>query len=372
MGITLSHASALHTTRLLRASGANLREMDHIALPRPVPWTRKRWSMSEFAPAIWNWRPPSPAAPLDVLVATAPERLRMKNVQSHICGANLPADSIIWLDEHTSIPCPPLLFIQMAERASLPSLVLLGYELCGYFTRDADNPARGPITDNIPPATDVEEIRDYLDAAAGIAGMSKARHAIKFIADRALSAPEAVLATMYSLPATERGYGMGPVALNQRIELADGIGPEAHGARYPDILFAFAPMGINYDGGDHLNLSGLVKAARDAACAGAETKIDAERILSTKMVELREKAVDDIRRTRELAAQGLIIFPATKEDLNGWGKLDALTRQVLACARTVFGVDTSCYDELLEDGEFSRERQKLLESMLPPNASMIL
>ena len=371
MGITLSHASALRTMRFLRANGANFHEMDRIALSEPTPWVRGRWSMLEFAPGNWCWSPPSAAEPLDVLVGAPSERLRMNNVRSHVCRAELPASSIIWLDEHASIPCPPLLFIQMAELVPLPALVLLGHELCGHFTRHAGNPAFGPVIDGIRPATSVEEIRDYLASVSGVAGMRKVRRAVSYVADHALSAPEAVLATMYSLPETECGYGMGPVTLNQRIELAGASGASGHVARYPDILFSFAPMGINYDGERHLDLPRLVKVARDASLAEAESQADAERALLAVTAEIREKAVDDIWRTRELASQGFLVFPVVKEDLEGRGRLDMFTRQVLACARTVFGIDTSRFERALEDRGLARDRQRLLDSLLPPNASAI-
>ena len=365
MGLTISHKTALHATRLIRAEGLDMNKMDHASIARPTPWIGKRWTARQFAPEVWNWRRPSSVSPLDVVVASSGERLRMANVTNHVCSVKLPPNSILWLDEHTTMPCPELLFLQIAEVASLPGLVLLGHELCGHFTRNADNPLGGPIVDNIPSATNVAEISAYLDAVSGLPGLLKARKAIKYVSDQALSAPETVLATIYSLPPEELGYGMGPVTINKRIQLGDDEHDWGPGNRYPDILFHFAPLGINYDGEDHLDLAGLVRAAQQASLADADTKLEMENALIAKTHDVREKAVDDIRRNRQLAAKGYIVFPATKEDLFGEGNLDELTRQILSCAREVFGADIRQYEETLENSLLARERYRLLAAMLP-------
>ena len=365
MALTISHASALRITRLLRSEGVNLAQMDHTALAHPAPWTRNRWSKREFQPETWNWQQPDPRCKLDILVSSPDERLRIKHVRNHICSANLPDGSILWLDEHTSMPSPALLFVQIAETASLPALVLLGHELCGNYTRCAHNPAEGPIIDNISAATSVAEIRAFLNSVTGVTGMNQAKAALDLIADHTLSAPEAILSTMYSLPPRESGYGMGPVALNRRIALTVESNQTNAAARYPDILFSFAPIGLNYDGEGHLDLVGLADAARQAALADADAKAQAEHALTAKLITVREKAVDDIQRNRQLAAEGFIVFPVVKEDLYEWGALDTLTRQILACAREVFGVDTSAFEETLENTELARDRPALLNAMLP-------
>ena len=343
--------------------------MDRGKVARPLPWVGKRWSMREFSPETWGWQQPSKNRKLDILVGSPDERVRMAGITSHVCTASLPANAIIWLDEHTTMPSPPLLFAQMAETASIPALVLLGNELCGHFSRSADNPQAGPITDQLPAATSVSEIASFLEAAANLSGRTRAREALRYVSDHAISSPEAVLATMYSLPPKESGYGMGPVTLNRRISISDGNGQQSVSARYPDLLFSFAPVGINYDGEGHLDLAGLVQSARKAELADAENKQQAEAALSAKLHDVRSKAIDDIQRNRQLAASGYIVFPATKEDISEWGALDELTREILSCARTVFGADVHRYEETLEDTDRARDRFMLLNAMLPTGTS---
>ena len=309
------------------------------------------------------------------MVDSPEARVRMSGIRNHTISSELPPNSIIWLDENTTMPCPALLFAQMAETASLPALVLFGHELCGNYSRFADNPSGGPVTDKIAAATSVEELRAYLSTLPKMAGLKRARQAVNYIADHAVSAPEAVLSTVYALPPAESGYGMGPLTLNKQIDVVHDAGADATGSRFPDILFPFAPVGINYDGEGHLDLMGLVKAARAAEFADAETKLQADQALVAKTAEVREKALDDIHRTRELAASGYIVFPATKEDLFGWGQLDCLTRQILDCAQNAFGADVAQYRETLDDAALKRDRFALLSAMLPtanPERSEIL
>jgi hypothetical protein len=269
---------------------------------------------------------------------------------------------------------PEYLFVQMAESLSIPELVLLGYELCGNFTRSKDDPIRGDVTDGICPATSVAELYSFAWGVDRLPGIVKAREAIQYISNHAVSVPEAILATIYSLPQAESGYGMGPVTLNQRVSVADGDddassheGRKLPRARYPDLMFSFAPIGINYDGGDHLDLDGLVEAARQDALteANSDDKALTSLGLREKAASVRAKVVDDIQRNRQLASRGKIVFPATKEDLYEEDGLENLTQQLLSCAHEVFGTDVRSFEKTLNDTAERRNRRSLLSSMLP-------
>lgn len=370
MGLTLSHTSALSALRMLRADEVDVRCVDHGSIATPQTWVGKRWSMREFISDEWKWDRPSSKQPLHVMVANQQRRVRMQYINSHVCATQLPASSILWLDEHTTISSPVLLFIQMAEIFSVPELVLLGYELCGDFARSATNPFDGPVTDGITQATSVDELRHYMDSVDYVPGLVKARIAVQYVADHAVSAPEAVLATMYSLPPEESGYGMGPVSLNQRVDVSldesteDGQIGNAR-SRYPDILFSFAPLGINYDGEDHLDLRTLVRLAIQAVLSSDVDTEELTRNLLAKQEAIRAKYVDDIRRNRQLASKGRIVFPVTKEDLYEHNGLDNLTRQILSCAQEAFGIDIRKYVKVLDNTQMSRDRRALLASMLP-------
>ena len=361
MGLTLSHTSALHAMRLVRSEGVDVRKMDHVALAKPTPWRGKRWTARAFAADIWAWQVPSEKNPLHVLVESQLQRVRSRALNCHVCGWDLPAHSVLYLDEHASVVAPELLFLQMSDMLSLQELVMLGYELCGCFSCDANNPAKGPVTDKIAPATTVEELVRFVTSAGAYRHVGQAMNALDYIADHAVSVPEAVLATMYSLPVKELGYGMGPVTLNQRVRIGDDRDAPS---RYPDIMFEFAPVGINYDGEVHLDLAGLVSLAR--AAERAEGK-EAEQIhgeLAKKRETVRAKVVDDAARNRELATRGKLVFPMTKENLYGKDNLDRFTREILQCARAFFGTDTSKYEKVLNDTSLCKERYEMLSKLL--------
>lgn len=365
MSVTLSHSSALVVLRMLRAEGVNIREMEPTAIANPSTWVGKRWTLREFKPPQWQWPQPTRNEHLHVLVPKGARYIRMSTVETHTLWIGDPSLLALWVDPHTSIACPELLFLQMAEALPLPLLVMLGYELCGNFSRDPVNPINGEARINIPTATSVELIAERLAAFAGARGIVKARKALDYVCDNALSPMEALLGTVYSLPPQESGYGMGPIALNERVTVGELNGPDRTQSRYPDLSFSFAPVGLNYDGEDHLDLAGLVRAAHKATKAEGEEEAEARTALQEKLQAVRAKAVDDNVRNRQLAAAGRIVFPVTKEDVYGWGKLDELTWQILQCAQSVFGTEVEGFRRVLEDTDRKRDRYVLLTSFLP-------
>lgn len=368
MGITLSHSSALAVLRTLRAESVNVHEMEPAAVVSPSTWVGRRWTMREFESSQWRWPQPTRNEHLHVLVPKGARYIRMSTVETHALWNGNASLSALWVDSHASIVCPELLFLQMAEVLPLPSLVMLGYELCGNFSRDANNPIDGEAIINIPTATNVRQLADYLAAYAGARGVTRARKALEYVSDNALSPMEALLGTMYSLPPQESGYGMGPITLNERVAVGKPNESDHMRSRYPDLSFSFAPVGINYDSEDHLDLTGLVRAARRAATAKGGEQAEAKKELREKLESVRAKAVDDNMRNRQLAASGRIVFPVTKEDVYGWGKLDELTWQILQCAQSVFGADVERFMQTLEDTDRKRDRYILLTSFLPSGA----
>lgn len=365
MALTLSHQSALDAIRTLRAAEANVQEMDTVPLDQPTPWVGRYWTARSFDSSLWRWNRPKRNRHLHVAVPQRRGRLRMANVDVHSVWSDLPANSALWIDETSRIVCPELLFLQMSEELSFPMLVQLGYELCGHYTRWADEPRNGLITDHVAAATSVAQIGHYLSAVKGMPGVNTARKALEHVCDHALSAPEAALAIVYSLPPREAGYGMGPITLNERVRLDDANYWTSVRSRFPDLMFSFAPVGINYDGSGHLDLKGLVGAAQQVALANPETLPKAMRALDDKLAKVRAKVVDDNMRNRQLASQGRIVFPATKEDICDCDHLDGLTRQILGCAHSTFGVDTREFVQTLDDTSQKMDRAALVSSILP-------
>ena len=367
MGITLSHISALDATRALRSAGRNIPEMDAVALSAPSTWRGVRWSMRLFGPSEWRFAPPDRRRHLHVLVPQQKDSVRMTNVESHCYSGTLPRGSIVWLDTHASMVCPELLFLQMANVFSLPALVMLGYELCGNFSRSPDDPLHGDVATPVPAATSVERIADFLKDVPHVWGVKRARQALGFVSDNALSAPEALIATMYSLPEEESGYGIGPTTLNARVRINDDnecVDDDQARSRYPDLLFPFARVGINYDGGNHLDLSGLISAAQSTVLETEKERHDQAVLdLLNKREAVRNKYIDDNLRDRQLASRGYLVLRATKEDIESLEKLDAFTRDLLRTAQNLMGIDVSPYLRPLDDTSKTRDRKDIFDAL---------
>lgn len=365
MGLTISFLSALDAMRTIRSNGISVQEMDTTLLTQPVPWAGKHWSMKEFESSKWQWGIPTADDPLHVLVPQLTGRPRMAYVRTHLTRQNLPSRSILWADECTSIVCPELLFLQMVSVFSFPALVLLGYELCGNFSRSALDPLNGHVEMNIPAATSVDRIREYILASSYGRGASVALRALDCVSDHALSAPEALLAAMYSMPTNEAGYDMGPITLNEKVRINCNGDSARKQHRYPDITLSSIPIGINYDGEGHFELDGLKDLIRHAESLEGEEYEATRELIHHKLDSIRKKMLDDNMRNRELAAAGRIVMVVTKDDLYGKGNLDILTRQMLDCAHNAFGLDVQKHVRILDDTDAARDRNELLESFLP-------
>ena len=92
---------------------------------------------------------------------------------------------------------------------------------------------------------------------------------------------------------------------------------------------------------------------------------EASEALRDELIATRSKVLDDNLRDRQLAAQGRIVFSATKEDLSDGKHLDDLTRQILSCAHNVFGADVDEHLRMLEDTSLEHDRWNVLDSLTP-------
>lgn len=363
MRITLSHHSALDALRCLRMEEDNPKEMDHVSLVKPTPWVGKQWSGQAFDSEHWRWMVPSRQKKLHVLVPHHSDKIRMDTVISHVCTKKLPSTAIVWLDEYSAMVGPELLFLQMASELSLPELVLLGHELCGNFSLPGSEAHGATARTHIPAATSVGRLNGFLSSMKKAWGVRRARLALQYVVNHALSFPEAVLSTMYALPRREGGYGLGPVLLNERVDVTSHL-DDQHRYRFPDLLFSFAHIGINYDGEKHLDLDGIVAAAQEVERLEGEKRESSRVELVKKVDEVRAKVVDDMKRDRQLMAKGYIVLPMVKEDLYTRGGLDQFTLSLLECAHTFFGVSLDNSIKEILDPSTTPDRRDLLELLL--------
>lgn len=352
MQLTVNKLTALHIMREMRTSNSGLpRPRVDFAAPDPAP--RKRWTKSALPLDVLRLSTaPSVDHKLDVAVPSQKTRLKASFASNTVYEAGLPNNSFIDVGGGVRIPCPELLFIEMVSVMGAASHVLLGYELCGTFARDADDPRGGGVMFDVPPATSVYKILAYMADCHQVIGVITARERLAYVADNAWSPMESVLAAMLALPIQELGYGLGPIELNVRHQNApELISRGCVSSRVPDIELSGRPIGFNYDGRGHLDLDSILFAegagAHEAAAA------------------VREKYVDDLRRSRELMAGGKLIMPIVSEDLFAAGALDILVLEALL-AMEALGVDVPAMTRgCIESTTLSRMRQELVWSLLP-------
>ncbi|MBM6676003.1 hypothetical protein H6A07_04505 [Olsenella uli] len=353
MRLCVCKLTALRALRQLRSSSARLPEA-RCDLPVPDPSPACRWT-SRLVPVerLALDERPSAERRIDVAVPTRDARIQAGFVANALHSRGYPAGSFVDLGDGLVIPCPELLFLELAGVLMQDTLALLAYELCGTFSRDARDPRLGPVTYDVEPVTSVARIATYLDSCPGVRGVAEARRALARAADNAWSAPESVIALMATTPIERFGYGLGRVRLNRRRANDRGlVALGTRASRVPDIEIAGTSVGLNYDGHDHLDLASIAEATPED--------------VSEAMAAVRGKYRDDLSRNRELAAQGRIVLPVTSEDLFAPGGLDAVMLEAMMVAGRIDGrrmAELDCM--LLESDTLSVVRQLTIWALLP-------
>lgn len=353
MRLCVCKLTALRVLRRLRGSGARLPHA-RCELPAPDPSPARRWT-PRLVPVerLALDAAPSAERPIDVAVPARERRIQAGFARNALHSKGYPAGSFVDLGDGLVIPCPELLFLELADVLIEDALALLAYELCGTFSRDPRDPRLGPVAYDVEPVTSVARIREYLDACPGVRGVAAARRALERAADNAWSAPESVIAMMMMTPVVRFGYGIGRVVLNRRHPNGRGlVALGARSSRVPDIEVAGTSVGLNYDSHDHFDLQSIAVAAPEEVSAAISA--------------VRNKYRDDLSRNRELAARGRIVLPVTSEDLFASGGLDAVMYEVMMTIARIDGRRPDDIDlVMLETVTMGLIRQLTIWAMLP-------
>ncbi len=235
------------------------------------------------------------ARPIELLCAetTASKRSALFNV--HATSGDLPAESLVRLNERCSIVSPELLLVQMASLATDLELVLLVEELCGLY---ALQPAtEGGMLQRKEPLTNIKHITSFLDSGRRFRGAQKLRRALGMAIELSGSPQESKLAPRISWPRAKGGYHIEIVSMNRGVEVTEMRRDLAQAKiRKPDILFRLPSEGIpglylDYQGNPHLQ---------------------------------NGRPQEDAARMNELLAVGLKPFAIWKEQCESTSYMDAL------------------------------------------------
>ena len=348
MQIALTGVTALRAWRAIRSGKCPKAHVGkRIDLPAPDPAPAKRWTANALDLGFLGIDASKldPARPIHVATPDAKKRIRTAGIE---CATytKLPSGSFVDVGHGVALACPELVFIELGAHTRTEVQLLLGYELCGGFSRDAISPRDGDVTYNVVPITSTEKIAAYLAECKYVPGLDNARKALPRLRDNAWSPTEAVVAMLAATDAADLGYGLGDVVLNQRIQVT------SQATRVPDILFVGTHVGLNYDGAVHFGLQDVV------AAAGTQQQSEA-------VAQARARIVGDKRRSRDLLAAGYTVLPVTSEDLYEKGGLDAVMLQVMDLIGRETGEPFVAQRNLLARPKLAKRRQRLIWSLLP-------
>ncbi len=360
MHLTVNKFSGLRAMRRKRTAEGRL-PRGRVGLLAPDPSPQVRWTVGLLPLDVLALdHAPDERHALNVAVPDARARLQGRFATSTVYSRNLPDGSFIELDAGISVSCPELAFVEAGTYMTPMAHILLGYELCGTYSRDGRNPRCGSVAFGVEPATSVERIRSYIEQAGRIRGAQRAKELLSYVADNAWSPMEAVVAALATIPATEGGYGLCEVALNRRRANApELVKLGCKESRVPDIEIVGTRVGFNYDGRGHFG------ADAPGGSSSAEST-DASKALGS--AASRSKYLDDLRRNRELAASGAVVLPVTSEDLFQQGGLDAVMLEAVLVMEKLGDISAAKARELkaiIRTPVLQRERQRIIWSLLP-------
>ena len=356
MHLCVNSLTALALLRSLRAEHPDL-SLAACGVPEPDPWPRRRWS-ARLIPyhLLGRSKPPSSQDPIHVVAPDAGSRPKARVTSVTTYGKSIPPGSFARVSEEFTVPCPELLFLELAGVMNRAALELVGYELCGTYSRSPINPRTGPVSHGVEPLSSVDKIEAYLHRCHHFKAMDIALEALRNVRDNAWSSMEAIVSLFLVRPVEDCGYGVKNLELNTRertvAELQSLVVREF---RVPDISLGDLPVGFNYDGHGHLDLK----------------SIDVEKLekdeLRAALAEVREKYVDDLKRNRELLASGRIVMPIVAEDLVDRGGLDTVLLEAVIAVERLVGTSGKVGESVRRALEppYAAKRQQLLWSLYP-------
>lgn len=275
MNIVLSGRSALRMLRTVRGrQGAKLVICDR----PPVPSRLK----AKDLPAVRQALPKNLAAfdregPLSLLFFSREDRPRLEAIKAsallakplkgafcEVVGCGLPEDDA---DGPISVyvESPALVLVRMAQelnarvckkaltrQAALFRLVALGCELCGLYSRDAEDPVDGQMSWGVDPVVTSSELRRTVNALSGIRGLRLARSAAAQVVDCSGSPTETLLALAMSMPICFGGMEYPAFLQNRELEWPKGFeGLIHHKTMRPDFYWPDHKLAIEYNGRVH-------------------------------------------------------------------------------------------------------------------------
>ena len=180
--------------------------------------------------------------PVHVLVDSARKMTGNRLAISHCSSGRLVRNSFTEVSEGILASTPELCFLQLSAILDLVDTIRLGYELCGSYVLDSQSPGGFMETD---PLTSPERIASFIESVSDVAGIRRAKQAIKWVRGSSRSPRETALSMMLLLPTRYGGWQLGHHVLNHEVDV--GFDVEGSVRRFVDVYWPEAKVGLEYD-----------------------------------------------------------------------------------------------------------------------------
>lgn len=225
MALVISHISALQLMSAGRVplAGAHSRpsedewilDMQPLQITtkhrkeRPSPSAPRQEDIRYVLASRWGIAPP-----VHALVDNNSSIRNHKTLTCHVGESTMQGKFFFAIERNIFCCIPKLCFLQLAARLPLIDLIVLGFELCGFYAAQATG---FPKMIRRRPLTTTNRIRKFLETQPGAVGIRNALRAINYVLDGSASPAETTLAILLTLPCRMGGYGLPKPLLNHRI-----------------------------------------------------------------------------------------------------------------------------------------------------------
>ena len=188
--------------------------------------------------------------PLHIMVDAQEKRRGNEQQKSHVWTIKLPERSFVDIGRGMFVASPALCFLQAATTLTLFSLIELGYELCGGYSRTPGIGSGFFQRSNVLVRPD--QIRKLVNSLSSVPGSRKAALALRYVLPNSKSPAETDMAIKMVLPVLRGGYGLPLAELNAEIPTT----PEAsaiaqRNTLFPDMLWRKKGVCLEYDSRIH-------------------------------------------------------------------------------------------------------------------------
>ena len=186
------------------------------------------------------------------LVPSAELKTETSQLVTHVWSHPVPANAFINLGNGISISSPQFLFLQLAPHLSYVDLIMVGLELCGFYSLWKYPRARPGVTVedefkeatyNLQPATSAQRIADFVGRMKGERGALKARAVLKYLLDFSASPMESAVYLLLCFPRSMGGWGLPKPIFNARVTVTTST---THETRYPDLYWQLRGLDVEY------------------------------------------------------------------------------------------------------------------------------